>query len=87
MDNVVDEVEGYFVERKIGVLDLFRENDVPIAAFACERSRLVGAHNKLPKLKRFCRDAFVKWLDKGDFVEKPIGSGGVSDVLDRKSVV
>ena len=42
MDHVVGEVQGHFIQRKIGVLDLLREHDVAVAIAARKRSGSVG---------------------------------------------
>jgi hypothetical protein len=44
VDYVVGEVQRDFIQREIGVLDLFGEHDVAIAVVARKRSGSVGTY-------------------------------------------
>src|SRR5205807_2520944 len=69
------------IERKICVLDFLRENRFVVAILASEGGRLVGTYGKFPKLEAFGGNALVVGLDDRDFIQEPIGSGCIGNVL------
>ena len=81
VDNVVGEIQRDFIQRKIRVLDLLGEHDVAVAIIAGERSGPVGAHGEFPDLKFLGGDSLVVGLNDRDFVEKPIRSAVLGNVL------
>lgn len=81
IDHVVGEVERDFVEREVRVLDFLRIHDVAVAVVACERGGSIRAYKELPELKLLGGNSLVVGLNEGDFVQEPIGSGGVRNVL------
>ena len=81
MDDVVGEIEGDPVQRKIRVLDLLREHEIAVAVIAGERSGPVGPYGELPELKSCGGDSLVIGLNDRDFVEKPIRSAVLGNVL------
>src|SRR5271165_732594 len=81
VDDVVHEIEGDFVERKIGELDLLRKHGAAIAVLTRELGRAVGSDFQRPHLKLLGCDAFVVGLDQRDFVQQPISLCGVGDIL------
>ena len=72
VDDVVGEVQGDFIQREIGVLDLLGEHDVAIAIVARERRGSVGTYGELPDLKFLGGNSLVVGLNDRDFVQKPI---------------
>src|ERR1019366_7458865 len=81
MDHVVGEVQGDFIQRKIGVLDVLREHDVAVAIVARKRSGSVGTYGELPDLKFLGGDSLVVGLNDRDLVEKPIRSAVLGNML------
>ena len=47
MDDVVGEIQRDFIQRTISVLDLFCENDVPVAIIAGKPSGAVAMYGEL----------------------------------------
>jgi hypothetical protein len=72
VDDVVGEVQGDFIQREIGVLDLLREYDIAVAVVARKRSGSVGTYGEFPDLKFLGGNSFVVGLNDRDFVQKPI---------------
>ena len=81
VDHVVGEVEGNFIQRKVRELDFFREHDVAVAVIAGQRSGPVGTHGEFPDLKFLGGNSFVVRLNDRDFIEEPIRSAMLSQVL------
>ena len=81
MDDAVGEVQGDFIQREIGVLDLLLEDDVAVAIVACKRRGAVGTYGELPDLKFFGGDTLVVGLNDRDLVQKPICSTVLGNVL------
>jgi hypothetical protein len=54
---------------------------LPSSPFADEGGAAVGIDRQLPHLKLFGGDLFDVPLREGDFVQKPIGSGGIRHIL------
>ena len=75
------EVQSDFIQRKIGVLNLLGERDVAVAIIAVERSGSVGTYSEFPDLKFLGRDSLVVGLNDRDFVQKPIRSTVLGNVL------
>jgi len=63
------------------VLDLLGEHDVAIAIVARKRSGSVGTYGELPDLKFLGGDSLVVGLNDRDFVQKPIRSAVLGNVL------
>ena len=81
MDHVVSEIKRDFIQREIRVLDLLGEHDVAIAIVARKRTGSVGTYGELPDLKFLGGDSFVVVLNDRDFVQKPIRSAVLGNVL------
>ena len=81
MDYSVGKVQCEFIQRKIRVLDLLGEHDVAVAIVARKRSGLVGTYGELPDLKVFGGNGLVVRLNDRDFVQKPIRSTVLGNVL------
>jgi len=81
VDYVVREIPCDFIQRKIGVLDLLGEHDVAVAIVARQRSGPVGTHGELPDLKFLGGDSLVVGLDDRNFVQEPIRSAVLGNVL------
>ena len=81
MDHVVSEIQRDFIQREIGVLDLLGEHDVAISIVARKRSGSVGTYGELPDLKFLGGDSLVVGLNDRDFVQKPIRSAVLGNVL------
>src|SRR5580658_7855422 len=81
MDHVVSEIKRDFIQREIRVLDLLGEHDVAVAIVARKRSGSVGTHGELPDLKFLGSNSLVVGLKDRDFVQKPICSTVLGNVL------
>jgi hypothetical protein len=81
VDYSVGKVQCEFIQRKIRVLDLLGEHDVAVAIVARKRSGLVGTYGELPDLKFFGGNGLVVRLNDRDFVQKPIRSTMLGNVL------
>ena len=81
MDHIVGEVQRDFIQRKIGALDLLGEHDIAVAIVARKRSGSIGTHGELPDLKFLCGDSLVVGLNDSDFIQKPIRSAVLGNVL------
>src|ERR1700678_887010 len=81
VDYPVGEIQRDFIQRKIGVLNLFGEHDVAVAIIAGERTGSVGTYGELPDLKFLGGDSLVVGLNDRDFVQKPIRSAVLGNVL------
>jgi hypothetical protein len=81
VDNVVGEVQSEFIQRKIRVLDVLGEYDVAVAIVARKRSGLVRTYGEIPDLKFFGGNGLVVRLNDRDFVQKPIGSTMLGNVV------
>src|ERR1017187_3748227 len=81
MDHIVGEVQGDFIQRKIGVLDLLGKHDVAVAIVARKRSGSVGTYGELPDLQFLGGDGLVVGLNDSDFNQKPICSAVLGNVL------
>ena len=85
MDDVVGEVQGNFIQREIGVLDLLGEDDVAVAIVARKRSGSGGTYGEFPDLKFLGGNSLVVGLNDRDFVQKPIRPAVLGNVV-RPSV-
>ena len=81
IDHVVREPQRNFVDRKIGVLDVLRVNDVVVTIAANQRCGSVFMHRQLPDLEFFGGDFLLVELATGDRVEQPIRFAFVGDVF------
>jgi hypothetical protein len=81
VDYVVGKVQCDFIQRKIGVVDLLGEHDVAVAIVARKRSGTVGTYGKVPDLKFLGGNCLVVRLNDRDFVQKPIRSTVLGNVL------
>jgi hypothetical protein len=81
MDHVVNEIQRDFVQREIGVLDRLGEHDVAVAIVARQGGGAVGTYGELPDLKFFGGNSLVVGLNDRDFVQKPICSTVLGNVL------
>ena len=81
MDDVVGEVQSDFIQREIGVLDFLGEDDIAVAIVAGKRSSSVGTYRELPDLKSLGGNSLVVRLNDRDFVQKPICSTVLGNVL------
>ncbi len=81
MDHVVGKVQRDFIQREIGVLDILGEHYVAVAIVARQRGASVGMHGEFPDLKFLGGDGLVVGLDDRDFVQKPIRSAVLGNVL------
>src|ERR1700733_14174250 len=81
VDYIVGKVQRDLIQRKIRVLDLLGEHDIAVAIVARKRSGSVGTHGELPDLKFLRGDSLVVGLDDRDFVQNPIRSTVVGNVL------
>ena len=81
MNDIVGEVQGDFIQRKIGVLDFLGEHDVAVAIVARKRSGSVGMYGELPDLKFLRGDVLVIRLNDRNLIEKPIRSTVLGNVL------
>jgi hypothetical protein len=81
MDHVVGEVECDFIQREVGVLNCLAEHDVAVAIVARERSGSVEMYGELPDLKFLRGDSLVVGLNDSDFIQKPIRSAVLGNVL------
>jgi len=81
VDDVVGEVQSDLIQRKIGVLDFLGEHDLAVAIVARKHSGSVGAYGELPDLKFLGGNSLVVGLNDRDFVQKPIRSTVLGNVL------
>jgi len=81
VDYPVGEIQRDFIQRKIGVLNLLGEHDVAVAIIAGERSGSVGTYGEFPDLKFLGGNSLVAGLNDRDFVQKPIRSTVLGNVL------
>jgi len=81
VDYVVGKVQRDFIQREIGVLDLLGKHDVAVAIVARERGASVGTHGEFPDLEFLGGDSVVVRLDERDFVQQPIRSAVLGNVL------
>src|SRR5260370_13185671 len=81
MDHVVGKIQCEFIQRKIGVLDVLGEHDIAVAIIACKRSGSVGTYGDLADLKFIGGNSLVVGLNDRDFVEKPIRSAMLGNVM------
>ena len=86
MDHVVGEIQCDLIQRKIGVLDLLGEHDVAVAIVARKRSGPVGTYGEIPDLKFLGGDSLIVGLNDHDFVQEPIRSAMLGNVLRAVSV-
>jgi hypothetical protein len=86
VDHVVGEIQFDLIQRKIRVLDLLGEHDVAVAIIASERSGSVGAYSELPDLKFLGGNSLVVGLNDCDFVQKPVCSTVLGNVLSAVGV-
>ncbi len=73
VNHVVGEIQGDFIEREVGIVDLLRQDGVAVAVAACQRCGLVGTYNQLPDLEFRRSHALVIGLNDGDFIEEARG--------------
>src|ERR1017187_7023950 len=81
MDHVVSEIQRDFIQREIGVLNLLGEHDVAVAIIARKRSGSVGTYGEFPDLKFLGGNSLVVGLNDRDFVQKPIRSTVLGNML------
>jgi hypothetical protein len=81
VDDVVGEVQSDSIQREVSVLDFLGEHDVAVAIVACKRSGSVGMYGEIPDLKFLGGNSLVVGLNDHDFVQKPIRSTVLGDVL------
>jgi hypothetical protein len=81
VDHVVGEVQRDLIQRKVGVLDLLGEHDIAVAIVARKRDGSVGTYGEFPDLKFLGSNSLVVGLNDRDFVEKPIRSTVLANVL------
>src|SRR5882672_1761692 len=81
VDDVVGEVQSDFIQREISVLDLLREDDLAVAIVTRKRSCSVGIYGEFPDLKFFGGNGLVVGLNDRDFVQKPVRSTVLGNVL------
>src|ERR1700678_2586881 len=86
VDYPVGEIQRDFIQRKIGVLNLFGEHDIAVAIVARERSGSVGTYGEFPDLKFLGGNSLVVGLNDRDLVQKPICSTVLGNVLCAVSV-
>src|SRR5664280_1913484 len=80
-DRLVAVIEADLVERKIRERNPLRIDNVAVAVIASERRRPVVVYLQRPELKLLAGDVLVVTLRQRDYVQKPIGSGLVGDIL------
>ena len=81
MDDVVGEIQGNFIQREIGVLDVLGEHDIAVAIVARKRSGSVETYGEFPDLKFLGGNSLVVGLNDRDLVQKPICSTVLGNVL------
>ena len=81
VDYVVGKVQFYLIQRKICVLDLLGEHDIPVSVVARKRSGSVGTYGQFPDLKFLGGDSLVVGLNDRDVVQKPIRPTVLGNVL------
>jgi hypothetical protein len=81
VDHVVGEVQCDLIQRKVGVLDVLSEHDIAVAIVARKRVGSVGTYGEFPDLKFLGSNRLVVGLNDRDFVEKPIRSTALANVL------
>jgi hypothetical protein len=81
VDNVVSEVQSDFIQREIGILDLLGEHNIVVAIVARKRCGAVRAYGELPDLKFLGGKSLVVRLNDRDFVQKPMRSTVLGNVL------
>jgi hypothetical protein len=81
VDYVGGKIQCDFIQRKIGVVDLLGEHDVAVAIVARKRSGTVGTYSEVPDLKFLGGNSLVVRLNDRDFVQKPIRSTVLGNVL------
>src|ERR1035437_4633059 len=81
VDYPVGEIQRDFIQRKIGVLNLLGEHDVAVAIVARKRSGSVGMYCEFPDLKFLGGNSLAVGLNDRDFVQKPIRSTVLGNVL------
>lgn len=80
--DVIDEKQRDFGERKIRVRDDFRMQGMIIPVMAFEQRGFIVLNDQVPGLETFCRERFLLVL-KGEYpVEKPIAFGLPCQKLD-----
>ena len=87
MDDVIGEIQCDFIQRKISVLYLFCEHDVPVAIIAGKPSGAVATYGELPDLEFLGGNSLVVELNDRDFVQKPIRTAVLRNVLRAVGVV
>lgn len=80
-DGVVAAVQLGLGHREIGVFDFLAVDVKAVTVFAGQNRRLVGIDRQLPKLEFLGTDTFFITLAQGNFVEQPVGSGGIGQKL------
>jgi hypothetical protein len=80
VNHVVGEVKCDLIQRKVGVLDLLGEHDIAVAIVARKCGGSVGTYGEFPDLK-FLGSNSLEGLNDRDFVEKPIRSSVLANVL------
>ncbi len=78
-DHVAGEIEGDLIEREIGELDFLAEDDGGIAVLAGKRD------HEPPELEGLSSN-FAEVLREGDFIEEPVGSARLRDMLNTIGV-
>ena len=81
VDHVVGEIQRDFIQREICVLDRLGEDDIVVAIVARKRGGSVGMYGELPDLKILGGDGLVVRLDDSDFIQKPICTAVLGNVL------
>ena len=81
MDYIIGKVQFDLIQRKIRVLDLLREDDVAVAIIARKSCGAVGTYGEFPDLEFLGGDSLVVGLNDRDFVQKPIRSTVLGNVL------
>ena len=72
MNDVVREIQGNLIERKIREFDFLGKHGVAVAVLAVKRGGVVGTDSQFPALKFFRGHGFVARLYQRDFVEHRI---------------
>jgi hypothetical protein len=81
IDRIVLEPESDALGRKVSERNRLAEGDVVVAVLAGEDGAAVGFDRQLPHLKFLGGDLLHVLLGDRDFVQQPIGTGGVGYVL------
>ena len=79
-DGLIGEVEADLVQREVGEFDLLGEHHAVITVVTGEGCGLVGRNGQAPNLEFFGGDGRLR-LVEGDFVDQPVSSAMLSDIL------